>query len=544
MEKNVCLTSLRFRLVVATIAMMVAAAISFSPIQAQQIEIQGRTGARPGTRSEPAAVQPKSSTSEEWFRIEFDGRNVGYESLRTSIAQRTASQQAQNVPPDLLRRVRETRLKLRRFGTDVSVTAHLDTVETGDGLLFSWNLQRTAADGSTMERTGIWNEKERAYQLTEKSGGLKNSELLPCAEPVHSPIFNGWMPVVAAANNRGWTSPVLFPETAAVADLKLHRTPDQALKLPDGRKFKATRIEYWPSSEPDQRSSLYYDEEGRTLLIEQSMLGETLRIIRSDAATAMGEENLESLDLQFRTVLPLKRAIANVANSPSIRLVLTAGETEQLSLPDSEFQTVEQVSPNELIVTLKKVVPKEPESTALKTRTDRHVQDEALQESAWIDFRVPEIERKATIVAGGTSVPLEKCRRLTRHLWKEMRFHPFSTSLMPASQVLTKMQGDCTEHAVLLCALMRSQQIPARVVVGFVYVPNPTSFAPHMWVEAKVDGIWLPFDSTRGPDGIGLTHIKVADSTLPGDIGSGTQLFIPLLSFLGHASVDIARNPL
>lgn len=544
MEKNVRLHWFQINSFVVAIVMMIAGMLSFPPIQAQQIEIQGRTVGRPGVRQEPISAQPKPTTSEEWFRIEFDGRNVGYESLRTSVAQRTASQQAQELPPELLRRVRETRLKLRRFGTDVSVTAHLETIETGDGLLFSWNLRRTAADGSTMERTGIWNEKERAYQLTEKAGGLQNSELLPCATPVNSPVFNGWMPIAAAANNRGWMSPVLFPETAAVADLKLHRTPDQTLKLSDGRKFKATRIEYWPSSEPDQRSSLYYDAEGRTLLIEQSMLGETLRIIRSDAATAMGEENLESLDLQFRTVLPLKRAIANVANAPSIRLVLTAGETEQLSLPDSEFQTIEQVSPNELIVTLKKVVPKEPESTALKTRTDSNVSDETLQESAWIDFRVPEIERKATIVAGGTSVPLEKCRRLTRHLWKEMRFHPFSTSLIPASQVMRKMQGDCTEHAVLLCALMRSQQIPARVVVGFVYVPDPTSFAPHMWVEAKVDGIWLPFDSTRGPDGIGLTHIKVAESTLPSDIGSGTQLFIPLLSFLGHASVDIARNPL
>ncbi|MBL8808841.1 MAG: transglutaminase domain-containing protein [Planctomycetaceae bacterium] len=509
----------------------------------QQIEIQGRSGTRQKAKPQPIEVQPKSSTSEDWFRIEFDGKNVGYESLRTSVAKRAASQKTQDETVPLLRRVRETRLKLRRFGTDVSVAAHLETVETADGLLFSWNLQRTAADGSTMERTGIWNEDERGYRLTEKSAATVNSELLPSATPVHSPIFNGWMPVVAEVNNRGWTSPVLFPESAVVADMKLHRSPDQSLKLPDGRKFKATRIEYWPAAEPDQRSNLYYDENGQVLLIEQSMLGETLRIIRSDAATALGEENLESLDLQFRTVLPLKRAIANVDNSPSVRLVVTAGPTEQISLPDSEFQSVEQISPNELIVTLKKVVPREPESTALRTRTDRETKDEALQNSAWIDFRTPEIERKATIVAGGTSVPLEKCRRLTRHVWKEMRFHPFSTSLAPASQILAKMQGDCTEHAVLLCALMRSQQIPARVVVGFVYVPDPTSFAPHMWVEAKVDGIWLPFDSTRGPDGIGLTHIKVAESTLSSDIGSGTQLFIPLLSFLGHASVDVAKNP-
>jgi hypothetical protein len=61
-----------------------------------------------------------------------------------------------------------------------------------------------------------------------------------------------------------------------------------------------------------------------------------------------------------------------------------------------------------------------------------------------------------------------------------------------------------------------------------------------MWTEAFVENKWIPFDSTRGTQGVGLTHIKVADSSLSDDVGSGTVLFVPLLSFLGRASVDLA----
>jgi hypothetical protein len=42
-----------------------------------------------------------------------------------------------------------------------------------------------------------------------------------------------------------------------------------------------------------------------------------------------------------------------------------------------------------------------------------------------------------------------------------------------------------------------------------------------------------------------VTHLKVSDSVLSDDIGSGTTLFIPLLSFLGRATVDaVTENDL
>jgi transglutaminase-like putative cysteine protease len=249
---------------------------------------------------------------------------------------------------------------------------------------------------------------------------------------------------------------------------------------------------------------------------------------------------MAALDLQFNSVVPVTRPLTHLDRAESLQLSVKVGPAEQIGLPSSEFQLVDQKAANEIRVTLIRPVTLEsPESVAVRPSRAFPVDPVFTKASRWIDSDDEGVKRMAVMAAGNASLPLEKCNRLTRHVGKHMRLSPFSTSLQPASTVAKNLRGDCTEHAVLLSALMRSQGIPSRVALGFVYVPNPTSFAPHMWTEAFLDGRWVPFDSTRGPNGIGLTHLKVSDSALTDETGSGSVLFVPLLNFLGRATIDV-----
>ncbi|WP_394846345.1 lasso peptide biosynthesis protein [Pendulispora brunnea] len=65
-----------------------------------------------------------------------------------------------------------------------------------------------------------------------------------------------------------------------------------------------------------------------------------------------------------------------------------------------------------------------------------------------------------------------------------------------ASIVAKRGEGDCTEHAVLLAALLRANGIAARVICGLVLMKmeRPLAFG-HAWTEAWVDGGWKPFDA-------------------------------------------------
>lgn len=91
-----------------------------------------------------------------------------------------------------------------------------------------------------------------------------------------------------------------------------------------------------------------------------------------------------------------------------------------------------------------------------------------------------------------------------------------SVGFATAAQVARSREGDCTEHAVLLAAVLRARGIPSRVVTGLVYADQFAGakevFAYHMWSQAAL------------PDGEGVLRWVDVDATLPrrrSDAGGG-----------------------
>lgn len=478
-----------------------------------------------------------------WFLIEYDGATIGYETLSTSDIDVATDESGvfnsrRSMPG--VHRSRETHLKLKRFGNDLSVSAHLETIETVDGTLQSWSLRRTAADGSAIQRSAAWDTARHAFMIRDGTTVESKSELLQSRVQPQSPILSAWLGVPNPERPQQWVSAVMFPETSVIVDVEIRRMPPQSLRLRDGATIDVTRYEYWPANQRELRSSVYYDAEQAVVLAEQPLFGRMLRFWHTDAATALGEENLQSLDLQLLSGLPLRRPLLNLENSNVVRMMISVGDSEQISLPSSDFQHVEQPGTNTLIVELTRPVP-ETEGSAQQAPVRRHKRPDRkyTDHSTLLDSNDENVRRMAVIGGGAVSDPHEKCRRLTTYVGSHMRLTSFSTLLLPASDVAKSRQGDCTEYAVLLAAVMRSEGVPSRVAVGFAYVPSPPSLAPHMWTEAWIDGQWIPFDATLGVEVNPLTRLKVNDSALSDSVTSGTLLFVPLLSFLGRATVEI-----
>jgi hypothetical protein len=66
-----------------------------------------------------------------------------------------------------------------------------------------------------------------------------------------------------------------------------------------------------------------------------------------------------------------------------------------------------------------------------------------------------------------------------------------------ASQVARSHEGDCTEHAVFLAALLRASKLPARVMMGVVLMTvegRPYALG-HAWVEVFTNGRWRIADA-------------------------------------------------
>lgn len=82
----------------------------------------------------------------------------------------------------------------------------------------------------------------------------------------------------------------------------------------------------------------------------------------------------------------------------------------------------------------------------------------------------------------------------------------------PSDVVAVERQGVCVEHANLLAAMLRTNGIPTRYVVGYAYSAVQDKFIGHTWVEVPDStGEWIPFDPTWMQAGhLDATHIKSA----------------------------------
>jgi transglutaminase-like putative cysteine protease len=77
-----------------------------------------------------------------------------------------------------------------------------------------------------------------------------------------------------------------------------------------------------------------------------------------------------------------------------------------------------------------------------------------------------------------------------------------------AREVLRVRRGDCNEHAVLLAALARAADVPARVVAGAVYVND--GFYYHAWTELWL-GAWVSADAVFAQLPADATHVKLIE---------------------------------
>ena len=109
-----------------------------------------------------------------------------------------------------------------------------------------------------------------------------------------------------------------------------------------------------------------------------------------------------------------------------------------------------------------------------------------------------------------------------------------------AVETLQSRHGVCRDFAHLGIALCRCLDIPARMVVGYLYDLDPMDL--HAWFEAYVGGRWFTFDATqRIPKG---NRVAVAYGRDAADVALVTQ-FGPLemITMAVHVAPSSADGP-
>jgi len=283
-----------------------------------------------------------------------------------------------------------------------------------------------------------------------------------------------------------------------------------------------------------------YDAEGTTLRSTASLIGMELTYRLSDRATAQadggGAPELIHPDRPIARPRGLRRAV--------YRLSLPSGELADL--PTVASQRVVRASDGSLKVevSISDGLPTSPSGSI-----DRPL---FLRATAYLDYRAEAVQ--ATLAAiefpateGEARNDRQRAELLRRRVHQLMTRKNLAIGFASASEAAASRSGDCTEHAVLLSALLRADGIPARVVSGLLYVERFAGerqvFGYHLWSQGWIEGRWVDLDAmTAAP--FDATHIALTTSALDSqeDFVAISASLLPMMGALRIEVVELEQR--
>lgn len=432
---------------------------------------------------------------------------------------------------DLLRITQVQEVEMLRSGQDTSFRQSLIGDETSTGELISFEslakasfgemaVRGTVADGRldmTFETQGKSQSREVAW---EKSWG----GVYAVAQSLKDkPLKRGESRDISSL-----TFDLPFPSATkttltalAVEETQLLDGPRELLKVKQATDFGEGKI---------IEVFVWVDEQGETLK-SRIVSGIPLTSYRVSKEVALRKPSGPKFDLMVMSTVKVTQPPGE--KRTVYKATLKEGEIKD-AFASGVSQTVRITSPQTAEIVVRRVTPSDPKE--LETPDDPPTAADR-EPNNFIQSDDRRVVALANAVAKGETDPWKVALALERHIEKSVK-NSFSQAFATAAETAASLEGDCTEHAMLLAAVCRARKVPARVAVGLVF-DGKDGFAFHMWTEVWISDRWIPLDAIRGDGGIGGTHLKLAHSNLK--VASMTTALFPVFNVLGRLELEIVE---
>ena len=491
---------------------------STSPISPDDLSDHSAPG-RSAQNADPTPTIVDIGEAETWDIIRMSGKPIGYQVTRWQP-------KSENGTP-YLEISAESHLRLLRFGQTTEEAMVLVSRETPTGELSSFST-RVLAGGNPMVTKG--QQLPEKLQISMEAGGNRQSWELPLSQPC-----GGLFAVETSLKRQPMKSGEVRKLQAFVPILNLVASIELvAMDWEETSLFSDTqrllRIQGNTTLAPGQQiqTDLWTDAQGNVLRsYSPTMQQETIRV---DKQIALGQRP-ENLDLGAASIVEIEPPLPSPQKTTRVKYRASlASENPSLVFAQRPYQQLEPIDERSAYITVTAVNPEQP----LAEETEP--QDSDRQPSALIQADDPSIVALASEVPDADNSS-EQSLAIATFVYQFIHEKNFSTTFASAADVAQSRTGDCTEHAVLVAALCRARGIPARVVVGLVYVPSKNGFGFHMWNEAWTDAGWFPLDATM-PDGqVAADHLVLSTSALSSQ--DSFSSFFPVIKTLGQLKLRV-----
>ncbi len=470
---------------------------------------------------------------ETWQAYYMDGRHVGTNHIATAL-------DSQADPPQVRIRM-EDQLMLSRGAAQVSQRLEQHSVETPAGELVSFNASLAIGPAVTRFTGSI---EDRQLVIVTARGTEQSTRRIPW-EPHYSGLIGIQQTLKAAplgvGDSRRLT--VLLPIAYDLATVDLNCRFTASIPMPDGSVRQAREIDVaiQPTQAPAFQTVIWTDEQGEVL----KSLSPAINLLAfssaaTDAQAAMGDGGMPTTAMLAATgsfLSPDQTAVQVAFRFTRRGAAPTAGQAAALQpQPGQWVKPLPQGSFD--IAVSRKPLSAPPNGfqgvMLLPTAEDR-------QASTLVDSGHNRVRQLAATAVAGNNDPARLARQLARTAHSLVRTSPNTKGLVAASEVAMAGTADSTGHAVLLTAMLRARNIPARVAVGLAHVPSegqPT-MAYRMWTLAYVGDDWIQLDASLPNGEAAADRVILATHSLGGK--DSFDVFAPVLDSLGRFDIEIVR---
>jgi hypothetical protein len=497
--------------------------------------VQSTTLATPRTSvhgSDAALAVADEVLFEDWQVVRIAGADSGY--VHTTITRSTEGDEILYVVDA------DSRMKMNRMGAVIDVVTTQRSVENAAGELVRIDSSITMSNRPTATRVDF--SDGVAHLKTTVMGETRELEVDVPPDTL-GPYWLG---------QRAWEYAdqpgARFQLTTWGGDTNSPTTVDVHMVgredvIVGGEKLSLVRYETTLEAAGGVTTSNWADESGNPVKTSTSMMGMTIETLRCDESTAraayaaggdLSPDVFRASVVVSSEYLPSARSV----DAAEIRLTPRSARVKFDDVADSRQTVGEAAEDGSILVRIERRTPPA-ERNAPRPLVDVPAElERPLASSSMIQSNHPDIVGIANEIVTGETDAWRATQRIEAWVEKNVTEKGMDVGFASALEVCTDRAGDCTEHAVLLCALARAAGIPSRVAMGLLYIGG--IWGGHAWTEVWIDGDWYPVDGTIGSGSVDALHLTLARL----DLAEGS----PMADFAGLAStigeLDIAVQSL
>lgn len=464
---------------------------------------------------------------ERWYGVELLGQRSGWSRNVRTTTEATITSES------------EMLLQIKRGAVEIRVKVNTEFVETLEGKAVSMTSSMEMGSPAVEQKYVF---KEDGVERTITSKGKATTAMLPKIE-------GEWLTPAAAeryvaqrlkAKPKAITLKTIDPTSGEkLVSITHSEFTSEAIKAM-GRDIEATKTTIESSIMPGTKVYEWYDAE-ETLVKQETSIGALrLTMTITTKTDALGES--DAPELMISMFVRPEGEIEQPRRTKRAAYLLSVAEGAIGALPNTGSQRVETVDEWRARVKVDAAFPHAaPEGDATNAV---YLASTALADLS--DGKVQELREKALTNAGeGGKARAEALRRYVHTFIKKKTL---GVGYATASDVARSREGDCSEHGVLLAALLRAEGIPSRVVSGLIFADafagEEKIFGYHMWAQAllEVKGVktWVDLDATLpNATPYDATHIALVTSDLA-DGQTAVQL-AAMAPLLGRLKIKVEK---